>query len=56
MAQKRVSVSLNRLGLTQECNGRTYGQTDIIVANATLNYFARPQISRIFFYCWQQRQ
>ena len=30
---------LNRLGVTHECDGRT----DIVVANAALNYVARPK-------------
>jgi len=27
--------------VTHECNGRTDGQTDILVAHAALNYIAR---------------
>ena len=35
---------LNRLGVTHECDG----QTDILVANAALNYVSRPKYLTVY--------
>jgi len=34
---------LNRLSVTQECNRQKGGRTDIVLANAALNYVVRPK-------------